>query len=242
MIIRHISQVKNLLAFRYLLYYYKNNNRISLEDGERSGIIMSLKEQIGYGENIMWSGKKAVKVSVLESVFNPMLPFALIWLLFDGGMILAMSATGSSGPGFMGAFLGVFFLLHLMPVWIYLGGVITSALKAKNTEYLITDKGIYVQSGIFTRRVDMKPFTDLSHVSIRQGVFDRMCGTGDIISTCGHGHGAGGDICNITDYEHVFRLVKQLQEDIYSDTMYPNDMRPAENHGYRTQYTREQDW
>lgn len=129
-----------------------------------------------------------------------------------------------------------------MPVWIYLGGVITSALKAKNTEYLITDKGIYVQSGIFTRRVDMKPFTDLSHVSIRQGVFDRMCGTGDIISTCGHGHGAGGDICNITDYEHVFRLVKQLQEDIYSDTMYPNDMRPAENLGYRTQYTREQDW
>ena len=108
MIIRHISQVKNLLAFRYLLYYYKNNNRISLEDGERSGIIMSLKEQIGYGENIMWSGKKAVKVSVLESVFNPMLPFALIWLLFDGGMILAMSATGSSDPGFMGAFLGVF--------------------------------------------------------------------------------------------------------------------------------------
>ena len=79
---------------------------------------MNLRDQIGYGENIMWSGKKAVKVSVLESVFNPMLPFALIWLLFDGGMILAMSATGSSGPGFMGAFLGVFFLIHLMPVWI----------------------------------------------------------------------------------------------------------------------------
>ncbi len=185
MIIRRILQVKNLLAFPHTIYYYKT---------VREGDIMDLKNQIGIDENIMWSGKKAIKVSVLESVFNPMLPFALIWLLFDGGMILGMRAAGSSGPGFMGAFLGVFFLIHLMPVWIYLGGVITSALKAKNTEYLITDKGIYVQSGIFTRRVDMKPFTDLSHVSIRQGVFDRMCGTGDIISTCGHGHGAGGDI------------------------------------------------
>lgn len=199
---------------------------------------MNLREQIGYGENIMWSGKKAVKVSVLEAIFNPMLPFALLWLLFDGGFILTMKAGGDMGG--LVPFLVVFFLLHLMPVWIYLGGVISSAMKAKNTEYLITDKGIYVQSGILSRKVDMKPFTDLAHVSIHQGVFDRICGTGDVISTCGHGHEAGGDICNITDYEKVFRLVKQLQEDIYSDTMYPNDMRPAENHGYQTQYVRRQ--
>lgn len=65
-----------------------------------------------------------------------------------------------------------------------------------------------------------------------------MCGTGDVISTCAHGHEAGGDICNIPDYERVFSLVKQLQEDIYSDTMYPNDLRPAENHGYQTKYTK----
>lgn len=59
MIIRPISHVKNLLAFRYLLYYYKNNDKISMENGERSRSIMSLRDQIGYGENIMWSGKKS---------------------------------------------------------------------------------------------------------------------------------------------------------------------------------------
>ena len=31
-------------------------------------------------------------------------------------------------------------------------------------------------------------------------------------------------------------MVKQLQTDIYADTQYPNDLRPAENHGYQTQY------
>lgn len=196
---------------------------------------MRLEDQLSVGEQILWSGKKAVAVSVLESIFNPFLIFALIWLLVDLSFIGMAGAFMLMGDS-MGLFILGFFVIHLMPVWIYLGGVITSAIKAKNTEYMITNKGIYVRSGLFNIRVDMKPFTDLSHVSLSQGIFDRMCGTGDVISTCGHGHGAGGDIVNIYDYEKVYALVKKLQEDIYSDTMYPNDLRPEENHGYNTRY------
>ncbi len=196
---------------------------------------MRLEDQLSVGEQILWRGKKAVAVSVLESIFNPFLIFALIWLLVDLSFIGMAGAFMLMGDS-MGLFILGFFVIHLMPVWIYLGGVITSAIKAKNTEYMITNKGIYVRSGLFNIRVDMKPFTDLSHVSLSQGIFDRMCGTGDVISTCGHGHGAGGDIVNIYDYEKVYALVKKLQEDIYSDTMYPNDLRPEENHGYNTRY------
>ena len=196
---------------------------------------MRLEDQLSVGEQILWRGKKAVAVSVLESIFNPFLIFALIWLLVDLSFIGMAGAFMLMGDS-MGLFILGFFAIHLMPVWIYLGGVITSAIKANNTEYMITNKGIYVRSGLFNIRVDMKPFTDLSHVSLSQGIFDRMCGTGDVISTCGHGHGAGGDIVNIYDYEKVYALVKKLQEDIYSDTMYPNDLRPEENHGYNTRY------
>ena len=35
---------------------------------------------------------------------------------------------------------------------------------------------------------------------------------------------------------NVNEEIKKLQEDIYTDTMYPNDLRPAENQGYRTKY------
>ncbi len=201
----------------------------------KTGGFMRLEDQLSVGEQILWRGKKAVAVSVLESIFNPFLIFALIWLLVDLSFIGMAGAFMLMGDS-MGLFILGFFAIHLMPVWIYLGGVITSAIKAKNTEYMITNKGIYVRSGLFNIRVDMKPFTDLSHVSLSQGIFDRMCGTGDVISTCGHGHGAGGDIVNIYDYEKVYALVKKLQEDIYSDTMYPNDLRPEENHGYNTRY------
>ena len=43
-------------------------------------------------------------------------------------------------------------------------------------------------------------------------------------------------IADIKDYRRVFELIKNLQENIYTDTMYPNDLRPEENHGYRTKY------
>lgn len=48
---------------------------------------MNLRDQISRGEAVLWNGKKSVKVSVLEAIFNPMLPFALIWLTFDAGFI-----------------------------------------------------------------------------------------------------------------------------------------------------------
>lgn len=210
---------------------------------------MKLREQIAYGEMVVWEGRKDIRVSIFEAIFNPMLPFALLWLVFDLGFIrIFMSGFGEAdmlGGGMMMGGLTGFFILHLMPVWIYLFGVITAGFKAKNTEYLITDKGIYIQSGIFTTVTEMKPFTDLSHVSVRQGMFDKMFGTGDVITVCSHvsmsqssGHSHGMNIENIADYENVFHLVKEYQEAIYSDTMYPNDLRPEENHGYNTKYVR----
>ena len=38
---------------------------------------------VGRDENILWHGKPNKKCFILEVIFNPLLPFALIWLLFD---------------------------------------------------------------------------------------------------------------------------------------------------------------
>lgn len=206
---------------------------------------MTLRNQISSNETIIWEGKKDVKVSILEGIFNPLLPFAIVWLLIDTGFIgVFMGGFVSSGtPALFTLGTAGFFLIHLMPVWLYLFGVLTAGMKAKNTEYLITDRAIYIQTGVFKTVTEMKPFADLSHVTVSQGIFDKMCGTGDVITVCSHvsttsegGHSHGMNIDNIKDYESVFRLVKEYQEAIYTDTMYPNDLRPRENHGYNTTY------
>ncbi|MDE7282303.1 MAG: PH domain-containing protein [Lachnospiraceae bacterium] len=203
-----------------------------------------LEAMVGMNESILWRGKPDKKCFILESIFNPMLPFALIWAIVD----LAVVGITFSAAGGMLMFILPFMLLHLMPVWIYIGGVIMSFRKHRNTQYIITDKGIYVSGGIFAYRYEMKPFTDLSHINIHRGIFDQWLGVGDVVTVCSHtgyssnsshshSHSSNGlTICDIPDYQQVFAMIKQLQTDIYADTQFPNDLRPGENHGYQTQY------
>ena len=112
--------------------------------------------------------------------------------------------------------------------------------KLKNTEYAITDKGIYSTNGCFSKQYNFKPFTDLSHVYIHRGIFDQFFNVGDVQLTTNQFTNKGTPaviaLNSISDYANVYRLVKKLQRDIYADTMYPNDLRPEENHGYRTKY------
>lgn len=201
-----------------------------------------LTAMVGHNENILWRGKPDKKCFILESIFNPLLPFALVWCIVDLS-VLGFSFV-SGGP--MGLFVLAFMSLHMMPVWLYIGGVAMTSRKYKNMEYLITDKGIYISSGMFSKQFEMKPFTDLSHINIHRGIFDQYLGVGDVVTVCGHesyssssshSHSRHGmTICDIRDYKEVFQMVKDLQTDIYSDTMYPNDLRPESNHGYRTKY------
>lgn len=207
-------------------------------------MVGNLEKIIGNEENVLWKGKPSKKCFVLESVFNPMLPFALLWLFFDLFAIGKMMSTVNGGAGM---FVLVVMLFHLMPVWIYLSGVLLSLRRYKNTEYVITERGIYVSGGAFSYTYEMKPFTELSHVRIHRGIFDQYLGVGDVEASSNQMFNytntsnrsasmAAISIKDIPDYEEVFNLVKKLQTDIYSDTMYPNDLRPKENHGYNTQY------
>lgn len=207
---------------------------------------MNLESMVGYNEQILWRGKPNKKCFILECIFNPLMPFALIWFIIDMG-VLGGTLFASQYSDFKVFIIIPFLLLHMAPVWIYLIGIIFSIRKYKNTEYIITSKGIYVSGGTFSNTYEMKPFTDLSHVNIHIGIFDKKIGVGDVISECNHqsinqstshgGHSHGISICDIEDYQYVFQLIKQMQTDIYADTMYPNAYRPGQNPGYQTQYS-----
>lgn len=208
----------------------------------RSNYLISdeLKSMIN-NERVVWAGKPLKKCFILECVFNSMLPFALIWALFDFTFIFA--SLNSEMDSSIDIMLIGFFAIHLMPVWLYLGGVLCSFRKFKNTEYAITERGIYVTSGCFSKQYNFKPFTDLSHVDVYRGIFDQKLGVGDVITTCHHYGNYNGRhssssfrITDIPDYIEVCNLIKQYQTDIYADTQYPNDFRPQGNHGYRTNY------
>ena len=199
-----------------------------------------LKKLNGEGEKIFYEGKPSKKCFIFESIFNPMMPFAILWGLIDSTFIGATLFAGSGeGGGFL-LFIIPFFLLHLMPVWLYLGGVVLSFRRYRNTYYIVTDKGIYISGGAFTKTFNQKPFAELSHVDLHRGIFDQMFNVGDVITTSSNftvdSRTAALAINSIDNYVEVYNIVKKLQQDIYTDVMYPNDKRPAENHGYNTEY------
>lgn len=196
-----------------------------------------LKKMVANDEKILYEGRPSKKCFIFESIFNPLLPFAILWGFIDLGI---MGGAVFNGAGEMLFFLIPFMLIHLMPVWMYLGGALLSFKKYKNTYYIVTDNAIYVSSGIFNKVYSQKPFAELSHVDLHRGVFDQMFNVGDIITTSSN-HNPNGtasaiSINSIDNYLEVYNLVKKLQKDIYTDVMYPNDKRPDENHGYNTEY------
>ena len=209
-----------------------------------------LQNLIGPNETILYEGKPDKKCFIAESIFNKMLPIAIVWGILDFGFVkIAFSATNFEELSF---FIIPFFALHLMPVWIYLAGVLSSFLRYRNTYYIITDNAIYVSGGVFSKSFKTKPFAEMSHIDLHRGIFDQLFGVGDVIATSNQisspallqnrsffsreADAASIEISSISDYSKVFNLVKKLQTDIFSDTMYPNDMRPPENHGYNTKY------
>ncbi len=211
----------------------------------------TLLNMMGANEEVIWQGKPDKTCFVLEAIFNPMLPMAFVWFLFDMTIISLFTLgikNSTNTPVGLILFIVVFFGFHLMPVWLYLGGIIFTNLKYKNTEFLITNKGVYCSGGIFAKTYEHKPFAEISHCNIHRGIFDQIIGVGDVVLTSIHdGYNTrsqhslyrGITICDIKDFQKVYSITKQLQADIYADTMYPNDLRPKENHGYQTQYKRD---
>lgn len=210
----------------------------------RPNIDGDLRAMIGKGERILYSGKPDKKSFVFESVFHPFFPYVALW----GGFFFFVIVMGLYTNGTMPYFVLFIFFLFLMPVWAYLGWLLAIVPRYKNRNYVITDKAVYRADGVFAKRFTMKPFAELSHVDLRRSVFDQWFDVGDVVLTSAHaspnpnGNATDAEIIieDTADYFKVFHLVKRLQEDLYADAMYPNQLRPAENHGYRTEYVQQE--
>ena len=197
-----------------------------------------LKRMTKPGEQIFYEGQPDKKCFIFESIFNPLLPFALIWAIIDLGILGSTLMFDKQSS--MAFFIIPFMLLHMMPVWIYLGGVVFSVVRHRNTYYIVTDKAIYVSGGVFAKQFNVKPFAELSHINMHRGIFDQMFNVGDIIATSNqlntNGHAQAITLHSISNYAETFSLIQKLQTDIYTDVMYPNALRPEENPGYDTKY------
>lgn len=192
---------------------------------------LNLKDVILEDENIIWEGKPKKSAFVINKCLI-MFPLAMLWLAFDSAFIYGFTQTEDM-PAISIIFMIGFFALHLMPVWIWLGNVLTANKRWKNTRYVVTNKRILIQSGFVG--IDFKTlyYKDIHNVKLSVGVIDKSLHVGDIHFICDEGSDS------FIDIEGVYELYPKLQKvvlDIQTDMEYPNNLRPEKNDGYKTKY------
>lgn len=178
--------------------YYKNAySELPYDDEQQLKLALMPEEQL------IWKGKPKRMAHILNSTFSGIFPFAMIWLCFDGFFIAAITSTGEIGE--MLGFIVPFFAIHLMPVWIWLFGVIKGVTKAGYNTYAITDKRILIKSdNVLFNSVY---FEDIVNVGSKRSFADKISGVGDIYIEL---YNVGKEtILDIADYREVYDIIQK---------------------------------
>jgi membrane protein YdbS with pleckstrin-like domain len=132
--------------------------------------LSGLAKHLRVEEKVLWSGKPVRAAFVLPAL--GFIPFALFFLFI---FLVIFGISGEPLIGFPSLFIGGLVMgLILVPVMWQL-------LRCRNTEYVITDQRIIIQSGAVgkdTRFVDLGKIQE-AHVNV--GFIDRRFGAGSIL-------------------------------------------------------------
>ncbi len=186
------------------------------------------------GESILWSEKPKRSAFVATKSLT-MLPIAVIWLILDLNIIVPSIEQGE-----MLLFIIPFFALHLMPVWIWLGNILTANRRWRNTTYYVTNRRIIIRNGFLAINETSLFYKDLRNVQVRIGLLDKLFRTGDIYFDTdfytGNNRRSGFIFEDLENPNEIYNRIQRIILDIQTDMEYPNAYRPSENPGYHTDY------
>lgn len=190
---------------KYDNYYRRAYSDLEYDDEQ------ILKAALMEGEQVLWKGKPKMLAHLLNSVFSANFPFVMIWVVVDGIMISAFLSVRNHQ---VLTFAFLFFLVHLMPVWIWIFNIIKAAVQLKYKAYVVTNRRILIKdSSVLFHSVY---YTDIGVITVHRGFADRLSGVGDIyVEVYDFGR---EQIVDIVDYAAVYDV---LQKKLYDIRMNP---------------------
>ena len=139
----------------------------------------SIEDSLSSDESLLWKGKPLRKSFILNSVLK-YLPFALIWLIFDTSFIVLLVLNVKEIPTIVIVFLAIFFLFHLIPVWLWIYSIISASKRQKIEEYAFTNKRILIKQGFIGSTIISIFYDSINSVNLKIGIIEKMCHVGDI--------------------------------------------------------------
>ncbi len=180
---------------------------------------MLIKDLLDQDETIIWEAQPDRLTYVVGS---PVIyGFALIWGAFDFFFISLFMGNGG-GLDRISFFLVPFFLIHLMPVWIAIIGPLYRSANWHRIQYVITQKRIYIASGLVGRDVQIVELTDIRHPEVHFGFIERLRNCGSVrlnpyLETVSKGNrrtGYRGVLAHIANPYDTFKLIKQISSEV----------------------------
>ena len=145
---------------------------------------VNVEQLFSSDEKLLWKGCPKKLAYILSKTMGIM-PFALIWLLFDGGVLAGIIFGGvleEAGSQIL-LFIIPFFALHLTPVWIWLGSTIKAAKEMNNIKYYITNKRIFEVAGKIPYIKSQVKVQDITKCLIKKSFADTVLKVSDIYIT-----------------------------------------------------------
>lgn len=173
-----------------------------MEDFEAMGPVPAMAA----GEYVIWKGKPKKSAYIADKALS-MLPIAIFWTIFD---LNVLRLAGGNG------FLLMFLLVHMFPVWLWLGSAVTSVIQWRNEDYFITNKRVILRKGVLKPRQETLFLRDVHSVRTHYGLLDRLFGSGDVyLNYAVRRHGkhrstSGWFLVNLADPEQLRERVELL--------------------------------
>ena len=158
------------------------------------------------GEYVIWKGKPKKSAYIADKALS-LLPIAVFWAIFDLNFLRMAGGNG---------FLLMFLLVHMFPVWLWIGSAVTSVLQWRNEDYYITNKRIIIRKGIFNPQRQSLFLRDVHSVRTHYGLLDRMFGSGYVfLNYAVYGHGkhrrtSGWFLVNLAEPEQLRERIELL--------------------------------
>lgn len=194
-----------------------------------------IEDVLNAGEQVLWRDKPDKRAYVAQAMMK-MMPIAIIWLIFDGAFIVGISIGMAHGqiPLAILGFIIPFFLLHLTPVWMWLGNTLKAVVEIKNIEYVATDRRVIVRSGVIGIDFKFLNYDEIETVNVKVSWTDKLFKVGDVYIN------ASSNSAVLFDIKNPYAIGSKMQKvvlDMKTDINYPNALRPDNNPGYHTSYT-----
>jgi len=144
--------------------------------------IVKEEDLLNPDEKILWKSQPK-KLSYILSMSSKLIPFAIIWLLFDLFAIVFSFASmlSSSENTYMLLILIPFFALHLTPVWLCIGTIVKASKEVKYTTYIITNfRAIEISGKDNKYIVGQLSLVEMTEANLKESLTDRLLKCGDI--------------------------------------------------------------